>query len=120
MGRNVDVIKATKDADVLSFPGVMTATECFTALRNGADGLKFFPASLIGPGGVQALRAVLPAQTEILAVGGAGPENFAQWIAAGASGFGIGSALYKPGMALEDIRSRAFKIVEAYDRAFAG
>ncbi|MCL4151018.1 UNVERIFIED_CONTAM: hypothetical protein GTU68_016826 [Idotea baltica] len=115
---NPDVIKATKAAGMLSFPGVLTPTECFTALRNGADGLKFFPGSLIGPDGVKAIRAVLPLGTEILAVGGAGPENFADWKAAGADGFGIGSALYKPGFTAGDIRERATRMVAVYDEVF--
>ncbi len=96
-----DVIRATKVAGLTSFPGVMTPpTECFTALRAGADGLKFFPpAELIGPAGLKALRAVLPKGVDTFAVGGAGgPENFADWVAAGgATGFGIGSAVYRPG-----------------------
>lgn len=115
---NPDVIKATKAAGMLSFPGVLTPTECFTALRLGADGLKFFPGSLIGPEGVKAIRAVLPIGTEILAVGGAGPENFADWKAAGADGFGIGSALYKPGFTASDIRERATRMVTVYDEVF--
>lgn len=116
---NPAVIEATKAAGMLSFPGVMTPTECFTALRHGADGLKFFPGSLVGPEGVKAIRAVLPKGTEVLAVGGAGPENFAEWKAAGADGFGIGSALYKPGFTADDIRSRATQMVSVYDKVFA-
>lgn len=115
---NPVVIEATKAAGMLSFPGVLTPTECFTALRHGADGLKFFPGSLIGPAGVKAIRAVLPMGTEILAVGGAGPENFADWKAAGADGFGIGSALYKPGRTASDIRERATRMVTVYDEVF--
>lgn len=112
---NPSVIDKTKELGMLSYPGVLTPTEAFTALRHGADGLKFFPGSLIGPDGVKAIRAVLPKGTEILAVGGAGPENFADWIKAGADGFGIGSALYKPGMRVKDVAIRASEIVSAYD-----
>ena len=111
------VIVATKTAGMQSWPGVMTPTECFAALKNGADGLKIFPASLLGPDGIKAIRAVLPKGTQVFAVGGAGPENFAQWIAASADGFGIGSALYKPGMAVADVAARAREIVGAYDEA---
>lgn len=114
---NPDVIKTTKAFGLLSYPGVMTPTECFAALRNGADGLKFFPGSLIGPDGIKAIRAVLPKGTEVLAVGGAGPENFADWLAAGADGFGIGSALYKSGMSVDEVKRRAADIVAAYDPA---
>ena len=111
------VIVATKTAGMQSWPGVMTPTECFAALKNGADGLKIFPASLLGPEGIKAIRAVLPKGTQVFAVGGAGPENFAQWIAASADGFGIGSALYQPGMAVADVAARAKEIVAAYDAA---
>ncbi|MDG1430819.1 MAG: 2-dehydro-3-deoxy-6-phosphogalactonate aldolase [Paracoccaceae bacterium] len=115
---NPDIIKATKASGMLSFPGVMTPTECFLALRSGADGLKLFPGSLIGPDGVKAIRAVLPTGTQVLAVGGAGPDNFASWKSAGVDGFGIGSALYKPGSTADEVRQRAEAIVSAYDEAF--
>lgn len=111
------VIVATKAAGMASWPGVMTPTECFLALKSGADGLKIFPASLIGPDGIKAIRAVLPVGTQIYAVGGAGADNFAQWIAASADGFGIGSALYKPGLSVAEVMARARDIVSAYDEA---
>lgn len=113
------VIVATKTAGLQSWPGVMTPTECFAALKNGADGLKIFPGSLLGTDGLRAIRAVLPTGTQVYAVGGAGPENFADWFAASADGFGIGSALYKPGMTVADIAARARDIVAAYDAACA-
>ncbi|SEW37921.1 2-keto-3-deoxy-phosphogalactonate aldolase [Cognatiyoonia koreensis] len=111
------VIVATKTAGMQSWPGVMTPTECFAALKAGADGLKIFPASIPGPDGVKSMRAVLPPGTLVYAVGGAGPENFAQWIAASADGFGIGSAIYKPGDRPEDVSRKAKAIVAAYDQA---
>ena len=111
------VIVATKTAGMQSWPGVLTPTECFAALKNGADGLKIFPGSLLGPQGLRAIRAVLPVGTQVYAVGGAGPDNFGDWFAASADGFGIGSALYKPGMSLADISARAGNIVAAYDAA---
>ncbi|WP_439123423.1 2-dehydro-3-deoxy-6-phosphogalactonate aldolase [Marivita sp.] len=116
---NPRVIVATKQLGMQSFPGVMTPTECFTALRNGADGLKLFPGSLIGPDGLKAIKAVLPEGTQTFAVGGAGPENFAEWRKAGVDGFGIGSALYKPGYSVDDIKTRAADIVASYDEVMA-
>lgn len=111
------VIAATKAAGMQSWPGVMTPTECFAALKAGADGLKIFPASLLGPEGIKAIRAILPVGTQVYAVGGAGADNFAQWIAASADGFGIGSALYKPGLSVSEVTARAVEMVDAYDAA---
>lgn len=112
---NPAVIEQTKALNMVSFPGVLTPTECFTALRHGADGLKFFPGSLLGPDGLKAIRAVLPPGTKTYAVGGAGPDNFAEWFAVGVTGFGIGSALYKPGMSAAKVAQHAANIVAAYD-----
>jgi 2-dehydro-3-deoxyphosphogalactonate aldolase len=113
-----EVIAATRAAGMASWPGVMTPTECFTAIKAGATGLKLFPGSLIGPEGLKAIRAVLPKDLPVYAVGGAGPANFADWARAGAIGFGIGTALYTPGSSAADIASRATAIVAAYDLAF--
>ena len=109
------VIGATVAAGMESWPGVMTPTECFTALHAGATGLKLFPASLIGTAGLAAIRAVLPPETAIYAVGGAGASNFAEWRQAGASGFGIGTALYRPGQTVAETAAAAAKIAAAYD-----
>ena len=113
------VIMATKAAGMASWPGVMTPTECFAALKAGADGLKIFPASILGPDGIKAIRAVLPKGTLVYAVGGAGAENFGEWMAASADGFGIGSALYKPGLSVDDVAARAKDLVAAYEAARA-
>ncbi len=112
---NPDVISATKQAGLLSYPGVFTATECFSALASGADGLKLFPASLLGTEGVSALTAVLPKKTPLYAVGGVGADDFSAWLTAGVTGFGIGSALYKPGCALASVEQSAHKLVAAWD-----
>ncbi|MDG2057293.1 MAG: 2-dehydro-3-deoxy-6-phosphogalactonate aldolase [Tateyamaria sp.] len=114
---NATVIVATKQAGMMSFPGVMTPSECFSALQAGADGLKLFPASLLGVEGLKAIGAVLPLGTKTYAVGGVGPADFADWFAAGITGFGIGSALYKPGMSVADVAQCAADIVAAYDEA---
>ena len=116
---NPAVIAATRARRMASWPGVMTPTECFAAIEAGATGLKIFPASLIGPDGLKAIRAVLPKDLAVYAVGGAGPANFADWVKAGASGFGIGAALYTPGMTVAAITARAAGIVAAHDAAFA-
>ncbi|WIY25657.1 2-dehydro-3-deoxy-6-phosphogalactonate aldolase [Parasedimentitalea psychrophila] len=114
-----EVIRATKAAGMLSYPGVMTPTECFAALRAGADGIKLFPAFKMGLDGLAAVKSVLPAGTKTYAVGGVGPANFADWQAAGITGFGIGSGLYKPGFSAEDVKTRADDIVAAYDAVFS-
>lgn len=117
---DADVIGATVAAGLASWPGVFTPTEAFAAIRAGATGLKLFPGSMAGPAGLQAMRAVLPRSVPIYAVGGAGPDNFATWIAAGADGFGIGTALYTPGLSPEAVAIRARDIVRAYDLAMRG
>lgn len=117
---NEAVIRAAKAAGLLSYPGVFTATECFAALRAGADGLKLFPAFKLGQDGLSALKAVLPAGTETFAVGGVGPDDFAGWFKAGATGFGMGSNLYKPGASAARVALDAKQIVSAYDCAAGG
>ena len=116
---DVDVIAHTKARGLQSWPGVFTPTEAFAALHAGADGLKLFPGSMAGPSGLNSMRAILPVGTKVYAVGGAGPENFGEWIKASADGFGLGSALYKPGMSAADVAKNAAKIVAAYKDAIA-
>lgn len=114
---DIQVIAATKAQGLFSFPGVFTPSEAFAAIGAGADGLKLFPASMAGPSGLRAMLAVLPAHVPVYAVGGAGAENFAEWHTAGAAGFGIGTALYVPGLSVAEVAARAARIVAAYDSA---
>jgi 2-dehydro-3-deoxyphosphogalactonate aldolase len=111
------VVKATKEAGILSYPGVITPTECFSALNSGADGLKFFPASLLGEANLIAIKAVLPSDIPIYMVGGVGPENFSSWFKAGASGFGIGSGIYKAGESASAVAKKAESIILSYDES---
>jgi 2-dehydro-3-deoxyphosphogalactonate aldolase len=116
---DAEVIAQTRSLGLQSWPGVMTPSDCFTALKAGATGLKLFPGSLLCPEGLKAIRAVLPLGTQVYAVGGAGPANFAAWIAAGADGFGLGTALYTQGLPADVVGARARAVVAAYDAACA-
>jgi len=117
---DAEVIAATRAHGMQSFPGVLTPTECFAALHAGAHGLKIFPATLLGIDGLKAIRAVMPVGTPIYMVGGVGPDSFADWMAASADGFGLGSALYKPGKTAEQVGATAREMVAAYDAAVKG
>jgi 2-dehydro-3-deoxyphosphogalactonate aldolase len=109
------VIRAAKQAGLVCVPGVATPTEAFAALAAGADGLKLFPAEQVTPAGLKAWRAVLPKNVPVLPVGGITPDNMAQWTAAGAQGFGIGSALYAPGTDAAEIARRAHAFAQAWN-----
>lgn len=115
---DVEIIRATKKAGLLSYPGVLTPSECFAAIHAGADGLKIFPASVIGPSGIKAMKAVLPTGVPVYAVGGVDAENFDVWVQAGVDGAGIGGGLYKPGECANIVHTRAVALVDAYDKAF--
>lgn len=112
-----EVIRETVAVGALSMPGVFTATEAFAALKAGAQVLKLFPSEIAGPVGLKALRAVLPADQRLYAVGGVTPDNLAGWAAAGASGYGIGGALFKPGMTAAEVGERARAFVTAWNAA---
>jgi 2-dehydro-3-deoxyphosphogalactonate aldolase len=107
------VIAATIAAGMVSMPGFFTPSEAFAAIAAGAHALKFFPAEAGSPGVIKALRAVLPRDVPLLAVGGMTPDGIAAWAAAGADGFGLGSALFRPGMPIEDIAATARRFVAA-------
>ena len=111
------VIRAAKQAGILCVPGVATPTEAFAALAAGADGLKLFPADQVTPAGLKAWRAVLPKEVPVLPVGGIAPNTMAPWLAAGAQGFGIGSALYAPGVGADEVARRAQVFAQAFAHA---
>ena len=114
---NPEVISAAKSRGMISIPGCMTPTECFAAIRSGADAIKLFPYFLLADSGLAAIKAVLPPDVETYAVGGVGTETFAGSLAAGINGFGFGSSLYKPGARAEDVARAAREIVAAFDEA---
>ncbi len=112
------VIRATGAAGLESWPGAFTASECFTALAAGAAGLKLFPANVLGPAGVKALAAVLPAEVPVYAVGGVEAGDFEAFARAGCDGFGVGADLYAPGRAVDEVAARARDLVAAHDAVF--
>ncbi|MGV1751253.1 2-dehydro-3-deoxy-6-phosphogalactonate aldolase [Agrobacterium sp. CG674] len=114
---DVDVITAAREKGMVTMPGVLTPTEALLALKAGATGLKFFPASVLGPSGLNAIRAILPKDTLVAAVGGVSDKNFTDYTSIGITAFGLGTSLYKPGMTADDVRARAIATVAAYDLA---
>jgi 2-dehydro-3-deoxyphosphogalactonate aldolase len=111
------VLRAAKAAGLSCVPGVATPTEAFAALAAGADALKLFPAELLTPPVLKAMRAVLPRDLRLLPVGGITPSNLAPYVAAGASGFGLGSALYRPGAKAPEVGANARAFVSAWRAA---
>ena len=116
---NAEVMAEALRLGLICLPGVMTPTEAFAALAAGADGLKLFPAEMASPAIVKALRAVLPADALLLPVGGITPDTMGAYRAAGANGFGLGSALYRPGMAATEVARHAAAFVSAWRGAAA-
>lgn len=112
---NKQVIEETVRLQMLSYPGVFTPTDAFRAIKAGATGLKFFPAEVLGTKGIKAIKAVLPPELPIYAVGGANPDNFNDYFDVGCTGFGLGTYIYKPGMTAADVAARAATAVAAYD-----
>ncbi|HEY7581246.1 MAG TPA: 2-dehydro-3-deoxy-6-phosphogalactonate aldolase [Acetobacteraceae bacterium] len=110
------VVRAAKQHGLLAVPGFFTPAEAFGMLAAGADALKLFPAEAASPAMLRALRAVLPAGTALLPVGGIDASNMAGWRAAGAAGFGIGSAIYKPGDSPQTVAVKARGLVSAAAR----
>ena len=116
---NEAVIRRTRELGMGSYPGVFTPSDAFRAINAGATGLKFFPAEALGPKGIKAMKAVLPPEIPLFAVGGASPENFREYFEAGCAGFGLGSYIFKPGMSLKDVAERAQAAVRAYDQGLS-
>ena len=116
---NIDaaVMEQARMEGMVTLPGVFSATEALLAIRLGASGLKFFPANVLGPDGIKAIKAVLPAQCVIGAVGGVNHAEFSKYLAAGVTAFGLGSSLYKPGMSVDEVARRAQTTIAAYDEA---
>lgn len=114
---NVEVIKRAVKYGMTVCPGCATATEAFAALDAGAQALKVFPSSAFGPDYIKALKAVLPADVPVFAVGGVTPENLAQWLNAGCAGAGLGSDLYRAGQSLSRTEEKAQAFVNAYREA---
>jgi 2-dehydro-3-deoxyphosphogalactonate aldolase len=113
---NIDVIRASAAAGLVSLPGIATPSEALAALDAGATALKLFPAEAASPTILKAMRAILPSDLRVLPVGGIVPEGMAPWRQAGAAGFGLGSALYKPGMTAGEVGTRARAFVTALER----
>jgi 2-dehydro-3-deoxyphosphogalactonate aldolase len=112
---NVRVIAAAADKGYVALPGIATPTEAFAALDAGAAALKLFPAEAASPAVLKAMRAILPKDTRVLPVGGIAPELMADWRKAGAAGFGLGSALFAPGMSAADVGARAKTFIETWN-----
>ena len=112
------VISLAAQKGMVTMPGVLTPTEALSAAAAGATGLKFFPASVLGPSGITAIRAILPPELEIAAVGGVSDANFGDYAKAGIRSFGLGSSLYKPGMSAAEVRERAVATIKAYDAVY--
>ena len=108
------VVARTRERGLMSVPGVFTASEAFAALCTGAHALKIFPAEAMPPAGLQALTTVLPPGTPLWPVGGITPESMKRWRDHGATGFGIGGALFKPELSLDELAARARAFVSAF------
>ncbi|MFG6488031.1 2-dehydro-3-deoxy-6-phosphogalactonate aldolase [Roseateles sp. BYS78W] len=111
---DVEVIRAAKARGLYCVPGAATPTEAFAAVHAGADAVKLFPAELITPAIVKAMRAVLPKELRLLPVGGITPDNMGPYVKAGAAGFGLGSALYAPGLTAAEVAQRARAFVAGW------
>jgi 2-dehydro-3-deoxyphosphogalactonate aldolase len=110
---DVAIVQAAKAAGLIAIPGFFNPTEAFALLHAGADGIKLFPADVLGPGMLQAMRAVLPKDAIVIPVGGVGVTQIPKWLSAGAQGFGVGSSLYRPGDSPQSVKAKAKALVES-------
>ena len=117
---DADVMSSAAAHAMVTMPGVFSPTEALAAVSAGASGLKFFPASALGPSGIKAISAVLPSDAVIGAVGGVSELDFPKYAANGIRVFGLGSSIFRPGMAVDDIAQRAHRAVAAWDAEFTG
>lgn len=108
------VMRRARELGMLTVPGVATPTEALAALAAGADAIKWFPAEALGPGGLRSVKTILPPRARVWPVGGVSAGNLAEWVRAGADGFGIGGRLYEPGIALADLEVRARELIAAW------
>lgn len=118
---NIDpeVMKQAAKYGMVTMPGVFTPSEAFLAIKLGASALKFFPASVLGAKGISAVKAVLPKDVIIGAVGGVSEKDFADYAKAGVTAFGLGSSLFTPALSVAEVAARAKAAVAAYDDVFA-
>lgn len=117
---DADVMRRAGALGMVTMPGVFTPTEALQAVRLGASALKFFPASALGPSGISAIRAILPKDAIIGAVGGVSEKNFADYAKIGVRTFGLGSSLFSPGMSADEVGTRAAAAVAVWDQVFGG
>ncbi len=117
---DAEVMARAAHHGLVTMPGVFTPSEAFMAIKLGASALKFFPASVLGPGGIAAIRAVLPPDATVGVVGGVSEADFAAFAKVGVKTFGLGSSLFKPGMTVADVAARARAAADAWDAVFGG
>lgn len=110
---DVAIVRAAKTAELIAVPGFFNPTEAFALLQAGADGIKLFPADVLGPNMLKAMRAVLPSDAIVIPVGGVGVAQIPGWLNAGAQGFGLGSSLYKPGDSPAAVKMKALALIAA-------
>ena len=116
---NLAIVRTAKDAGLFAFPGFFNPTEAFALLEAGADAIKLFPAEVLGPPMLKALRAVLPKSAIVIPVGGVDAKQVGPWMAAGALGLGVGTSIYKPGDDARIVEAKAQALMEAV-RAYRG